>query len=148
MSSGYRLAPHLAARLVGLLMVGVAALVVLLTVVSAVFRWTPWVIIGSAVVAVVAAVVVATILLRVPVVQLDDEGYRVRLVRGAGVTAARWSQVADAVAASPRGIDCVVIRLRDGGATSIPVDALAAGRDEFAKDVRSHLRRAHESGAP
>ncbi len=148
MSSGYRLAPQLAARLVGLLMVGVAVLVVLLTVVSAVFRWTPWVIVGSAVVAVVAAVVVATTLLRVPVVQLDDDGYRVRLVRGAGVTAARWAEVADAVAASPRGIDCVVIRLQGGGTTTIPVDALAADRDEFAKDVQSHLRRSHGSGAP
>jgi hypothetical protein len=148
MSSGYRLAPHLAARLVGLLLVGVALLVVLLTVVSAVLRWTPWVIVGSAAVAVVAAVVVAAILLRVPVVQLDDDGYRVRLVRGAGVTAARWGDVADAVAASPGGIDCVVIRLRGGATTTIPVDALAADRDEFAKDVRSHLRRAHPSGSP
>ncbi len=147
MSSGYRLAPHLAARLVGLLLVGVAVLVVLLTVVSAVLRWTPWVIVGSAVVAVVAAVVIATILLRIPVVSLDDEGYRVRLVRGAGVTSARWGDVADVVAASPRDIDCVVIRLHGGGTTTIPVEALAADRDEFAKDVRSHLRRAHGSGA-
>jgi len=63
------------------------------------------------------------------------------------VTAAGWGDVADVVAASPRGIDCVVIRLRGGDTTTIPVDALAADRDAFAKDVRSHLRRAHGSGA-
>ena len=141
MSSGYRLAPHMAARLVGLLLVAVAGLVVLLTVVSAVFRWSPWVIIGSGVVAVVSAVAVASILLRVDVVRLDEDGYRVRLVRGAGVTSARWADVTEAVAASPRGIDCVVIRLRDGATTSIPVAALAADPTEFATDVRAHLRR-------
>ena len=141
MSSGYRLAPHMAARLVGLLLVAVAGLVVLLTVLSAVFRWSPLVIVGCGVVAVGSAVAVAAILLRVDVVRLDEDGYRVRLVRGAGVSAARWADVTEAVAASPRGIDCVVIRLRDGGTTTIPVDALAADRTEFATDVRAHLRR-------
>jgi hypothetical protein len=140
MSSGYRLAPHMAARLVGLLLVVVAGLVVLLTVVSAVLAWSPWVIVGSGAVSVVGAVVVASILLRVDVVSLDGEGYRVRLVRGAGVTSGRWADVTEAVAASPRGVDCLVIRLRDGRTTTIPVAALAADPSAFATDVRAHLR--------
>jgi hypothetical protein len=148
MSSGYRLAPHMAARLVGLLLVVVAGVVVLLTVVSAVLRWSPWVIVGSGAALVVAAVAVAAVLLRVEVVSLDDEGYRVRLVRGAGVTSARWADVTEAVAASPRGIDCLVIRLRGGGTTTIPVTALAADRSAFATEVRAHLRRAHGLSSP
>ncbi len=35
------------------------------------------------------------------VVHLDESGYRVALVRGAGVKEARWSDVEDAVTASP-----------------------------------------------
>jgi len=148
MSSGYRLAPHMAARLVGLLLVVVAGLVVLLTVVSAVLRWSPWVIVGSGAGLVAVAVAVAAVLLRVDVVSLDDEGYRVRLIRGAGVTSARWADVTEAVAASPRGIDCLVIRLRDGGTTTIPVTALAADRSVFATEVRGYLRRAEGLTSP
>jgi hypothetical protein len=75
------------------------------------------------------------------VVELDEEGYRVRMIRGAGVRAARWRDVEDAVAASPRGVDCVVLRLRDGRTTSIPVAAVDASREDFVEDLRAHLRR-------
>jgi hypothetical protein len=142
MSSGYRLAPPLAARLVGSLLVAVAALVLVLTVVTAVLRWSPSVLVGIGAGTVVLVAVAAFAVRRIEVVSLDDEGYRVRLVRGAGVTSARWSDAADAVTASPGGVDCLVIRLRDGRATTIPVSALAADRDVFAADVRDHLRRA------
>ncbi len=77
---------------------------------------------------------------RVTVVHLDETGYRVAMVRGAGVKEARWSDVEDAVTASPAGFPCVVIRLRDGGTTTIPVQALAADPDDFARDVRDRLR--------
>jgi hypothetical protein len=75
------------------------------------------------------------------VVHLDDEGYRVRLVRGAGVTKASWTDVEEVQAASTRGIDCLVLRLRDGRSTTIPVTAVAADRDDFARDVRDRVRR-------
>jgi len=142
MSSGYRLAPPLVARLVGSLLVSVAGLILVLTVLSAVLRWSPWVVVGAGAGAVALVVVAALVVRRTDVVSLDDDGYRVRLVRGAGVTSARWADATDAVTASPGGIDCLVIRLRDGGATTIPVSALAADRDAFATDVRDHLRRA------
>ena len=38
---------------------------------------------------------------RLAIVHLGAEGYRVRLVRGAGVRAAAWTDVAEAVTASP-----------------------------------------------
>ena len=142
MSSGYRLAPPLAARLVGSLLVVVAALVLVLTVVTVVLRWSPLVLVGVGAGMVVLVAVAGFAVRRIEVVSLDDDGYRVRLVRGAGVTSARWQEAADAVTASPGGIDCLVIRLLDGRATTIPVSALAADRDAFAADVRDHLRRA------
>ncbi len=142
MSSGYRLAPPLAARLVGSLLVGVAALVLVLTVVAAVLRWPPMVIVGVGAGTVVLVVAAALAVRRIEVVRLDEDGYRVRLVRGAGVTSARWAEATDAVTASPGGIDCLVIRLQDGGTTTIPVSALDADREAFVADVRDHLRRA------
>ncbi|WP_408897202.1 hypothetical protein ACJ5H2_20060 [Nocardioides sp. R1-1] len=79
---------------------------------------------------------------RLVVVRLTDAGYQVRMVRAAGVTDARWSEVEDAVAAAPSGIDCLVLRLRDGRSTTIPVQLVAADKDDFARDVREYLRRA------
>ena len=74
------------------------------------------------------------------VVRLDATGYRVSMVRGAGVKEGRWSEVEDAVTAAVRGFPCVVIRLRDGRTTTIPVQALAADPDDFARDVQERLR--------
>jgi hypothetical protein len=141
MSSGYRLAPALAARLVGLLLVLLAVLVLAGTLLVAVLDGPSALLLvigGGAVVAVVALVVP---LRSVRVVALDDEGYRVRMIRGAGVRTARWRDVSEAVAASPHGVDCVVLRLKDGRTTSIPVAAVDAARDDFVADLRAHLRR-------
>ncbi|MDN5746155.1 MAG: hypothetical protein L0H31_13685, partial [Nocardioidaceae bacterium] len=74
------------------------------------------------------------------VVRLTDIGYEVSMMRAAGVTEARWSQVEDAIAAAPKGIECLVLRLRDGGSTTIPVQLVAGDKDAFAREVRAHLR--------
>jgi hypothetical protein len=79
---------------------------------------------------------------RLSVVRLSATGYRVSLVRGAGVKEARWSEVEDAVATQPDAGPCVVLRLKDGRSTTIPTDLLAADKDDFARDVRDHLGRA------
>jgi hypothetical protein len=141
MASDYRLSPALGARLVGLLTVGVALLVFVATGVVALLDLHTLVLLPVAVVGVALVLGVGAWLRSTPVVHLDDEGYRVRLVRGAGVRSARWKDVAEAVASSPRGIPCLVLRLTDGRSTTIPVQAVAADRDEFARDVREHLRR-------
>ncbi|MGZ5405635.1 MAG: hypothetical protein ACXWDL_13370, partial [Nocardioides sp.] len=60
---------------------------------------------------------------------------------GAGTKAAAWRDVEDAVAASPGGIDCVVLRLRDGRTTSIPVEAVEVERQRFVAEIRAHLSR-------
>jgi hypothetical protein len=149
MSSDYRLAPALGARLLGAALVGLAVLVFVATLLAALLD------LSAVFVAVVAALGLAAVLggghlliRRVYVIRLGDDGYQVRLVRGAGVRDARWAEVEDAVTASPRGIDCLVLRLRDGRSTTIPVQVLAADREEFARDVRAHLDRSAGGSAP
>src|SRR5918995_4240759 len=127
MSSDYRLAPALGARLLGSALVGLAVLVFVVTLVVAVLGLSSVFVAVVAVLGLAAVLVVGHLLTRrAYVVRLGEDGYQVRMVRGAGVRAARWSEVEDAVTASPRGVDCVVLRLRDGRTTSIPVQVLAA----------------------
>ena len=59
-----------------------------------------------------------------------------------GVAARPWSDVERAVAADPRGVPCLVLRLKDGATTTIPVEALDGDRDAFAHDVRERLQAA------
>ena len=74
------------------------------------------------------------------VLRAEEDGYVVGPVRGAGVKRARWVDVAEAATASPRGVDCLVLRLRDGGSTSIPVAALAVDREDFVRQMQRRLR--------
>lgn len=75
------------------------------------------------------------------VVRFTDDGYRVQWVRGVGVAAARWKDVEDAVTTASAGSPVVVLRLRTGATTIIPVDMLAGDRDEFVRDLQRHLQR-------
>lgn len=142
--SDYRLNPALAARLMGAGLVVVALLVFLGTALVAVLH-LPLGLIGGLVVLVLLAVVVwVFVLLRASyVVRLTDDGYRVRFVRGAGVTAAAWVDVDDAVLADVAGSVCVVLRLKDGRTTAIPVAAIAGDCDAFVRDIHDHLQRGH-----
>lgn len=144
MSSDYRLSTALAARLLGLGLVVLGLVVFATTALVALLDLSVLVVLVVAAVGVGDLVAAGFVLRRrAYVVRLGEHGYRVRLVRGAGVTSARWKDVEDVVAASPRGIDCVVLRLRDGRSTTIPVAALAVDRDEFVRDLQAHLQRGH-----
>jgi hypothetical protein len=144
-STSYRLAPALAARLVGRSLVTLAVLVVVATLVGTFAGG--WLV--PATVAGAGLLVVAGwawwLLRRGTAVRLTDEGYDVRLLLGVGVARAPWSEVAEAVAASPRGEPCLVLQLVDGRSTRLPVAALAGDREAFARDVRRRLRDAHSS---
>jgi len=140
MSSDYRLSPAIGARLLGSALVGLAILVFVATVLAAVLDLSTIFVVVVAAVGLAAVLVAGHVLTRrTYVVRLGEDGYRVRLVRGAGVREARWVEVEDAVTASPRGVDCLVLRLRDGRTTTIPVQVLAVDREEFARQVRAHL---------
>lgn len=141
-ASDYRFAPAVSARIVGALLVVLALLLAVVTLVVAV-AGLPFLVLLVAAVLGVAGVFAAGHLLtrRVPVVRLDAAGYRVRLVRGAGVTAAAWTDVQEAVTATPQGLPVVVLKLIDGRTTTIPVTLLDTDRDEFVRVLRGYLQR-------
>ncbi len=139
----YRLAPLVVARFVGGYLVAMAVVLLVSTALLSAAGLNADLLVAILVVGLLGLIALAWWLRSgLSVVRLTAAGYRVRLVRGAGLKEARWADVEDAVAASPRDIDCVVLRLKDGRSTSIPVSLLAADKDDFARDVRDHLRRA------
>ena len=143
-ASDYRLSRPLAARMLGVLLVGLGVVVLLLTLAV----WLvdlPTAVLSAGVLLGAVAVLAAAVLLtrRTTVVRLDETGYRVRLVRGAGATEARWTDVEDVVTATVSGERCVVLRLRDGRTTTIPVRMLEGDADDFVRDLREHLDRGH-----
>lgn len=144
MTSDYRIARALAVRLWGILLVLLGGAVLLLALLVAV-AGAPARVLAFGMVAAVAMLLMSGVLLlrRGVVVRLDDLGYRVRFVRGAGVTQARWVDVEDVVATTVAGERCVVLRLRDGRTTTIPVRMLSGTGDGFVKDLQGHLNRGH-----
>ncbi len=143
MPSDYRFAPPLVVRFLGLVLVALGLLTVL-TVALAALLDVPALITGVVLFVVLAVVAAGFVLTRLtPLVHLDEAGYRVRLLRGAGVRAARWRDVEDVVTATVHGHDCVVLRLRDGRTTTVPVAVLDAPREVFVEDLRTHLDAGH-----
>jgi hypothetical protein len=142
--SEYRFAQPLVIRFMGgyLAVVGVFVFVVALLV--AVLH-LPTAVMTAGVVLVVVCVLAAGLLLTriATVVRLDDAGYWVRLIRGAGVRRARWTDVEDVVTSTVAGERCVVLRLRDGRTTTVPVRVLAGRPEDFVKDLRQHLDKGH-----
>ena len=140
----HRLAPAVTARLVGLAFLVLALTMFGVTVLVLTTGLPPDIIVAVLVAELVAVFAAAGWLRsRAYVVRFDDEGYSVRLVRGAGVTDGRWSEVTEAVAAQPRDVPCLVLKRVDGTTTSIPVGVLAVDRDDFAREVGARLARAH-----
>ncbi len=140
----YRLSGALTARLLGVAVAGLGALLIVLVVVVGLLS-LPRPVLTAGVLLIAAAVVAAGLLAlrRGYVVRLDRDGYRVRHVRGAGTTAARWTDVEDVVATLVAGERCVVLRLRDGRSTTIPVRMLSARTEDFVTDLQAHLNRGH-----
>ena len=139
--SDYRLSPALGARLVGLLLVALAVLLFTTTALVALADLPPDLLVVLAASGVVAVFGLGWFLTRrAYVVRFDTDGYRVRMIRGAGVTESGWKDVADAATGSPRGIPCVVLTLRDGRTTTIPVGTLAVDREQFVRDLQQHLQ--------
>jgi hypothetical protein len=145
----YRLAPALGVRLVGRSLVTLAVLVALATLLGLVLG-PGWVIAGAVTVVGLPAVGAWAwwLLRRAVAVRLTAGGYDVRLLAGVGATSASWSDVTEIVAQSPGGTPCLLLRLRDGRGTRLPMTALVGDPDAFARDVRGRVRDAHtERGA-
>lgn len=140
-TSDYRLSPAIAARLMGICLV-VIALVVFVTTAAVAFLDLHTLVLLVPVLLGLGVLVVAAVVLRRRgwVVRMTDQGYRVQWVRGVGVDAARWKDVEDAVTTTSNGAPCVVLRLRNGGTTTIPVQMLAIDRERFVRELQQRLQ--------
>jgi hypothetical protein len=140
----YGLAPALRVRLwgAGLVATGVVIVALALAVLAAdlprALVTIPLVV--GAVGLVVLGVVLAC---RWYVVRLDDIGYRVRFVRGVGRTQARWADVEDLTTTVVGGARCVVLRLRDGTSSTVPVNLIAGDQEQFVDELKRRLDSGH-----
>lgn len=139
----YPLAPVVVARFVGLGLVGLAVLMFVGTALVAGLDLPPDVLVVVLALALVGVMTLAWWLRsRAWVLRCTAEGYAVRLVRGAGVTEARWTAVEDAATVTRHDVPCVVLRLRDGRTTTIPVGVLAVDKEEFVRELQQRLQTA------
>ncbi len=141
-SSAYRFAGPVVVRLMsaGLVLVGLVE-AVLAVLVATVGLPALTLLAGPLLLVALLGLVVA--LRRRPVALLDEDGYQVRWVRGAGVKQSGWKDVEDVTAVSVAGERCVLLRLRDGRTTTIPVGVLAGSEQTFVRDLQQHLQRGH-----
>lgn len=145
MTVDYRIAPSLVARVLAAGLITTAVVVLALTAASSLIPNAPWWIAGAALLGVCGVAVLAWWLLRAAyVVRVDEHGYRTRFLRGVGTERARWKDVEDAVATHVAGDPCVVLRLRDGRSTTIPVTALAVDRERFVRELQERLQHGHK----
>jgi hypothetical protein len=137
----YRLAPTVQARLLGAAVVGLAILVFAGTVLVIVARIDfAWLFIPL--VAGIIAVIGFGWWLRnkAYVLRASAQGYKIAFVRGAGVREARWVDIQEAVTTMPAGTPCLELRLKKGGATTIPVTILSIDREQFVRELQAHLK--------
>ena len=140
----YRLAPAVAARVLGPVLVGVAALILVSTVLIAVVDLhSAWLLVPVALTLLVLVGTWWTWRQKGWIARFTAEGYRVQWVRGVGAASARWKDVEDAVTTTVADSPVVVLRLRDGRTTTIPVEMLAADREAFVRDVQARLQHGH-----
>jgi hypothetical protein len=143
-ASVHRLAPAVAARLLGVVLCAIAVLILLSTVALAVLDLhTVFLLVPVASTVVVLVLAWWTWRTKGWVARLTAEGYRVQWVRGVGTASGRWKDVEDAVTTTVADAPVLVLRLRDGRTTTIPVEVLATDRDAFVRDVQQHLQRGH-----
>jgi hypothetical protein len=77
------------------------------------------------------------------VLRLDETGYRVRVLRTAEARSARWTDVLDVQTGSVAGARSVILRLRDGRTTALPVDALEGDATGLVETLTAYLDRGH-----
>jgi hypothetical protein len=147
--SDYRFSGPLVLRLLGTGLAVVGALVVVLVVLGALLHLPSVALDAGVVLAAGGVVALGLVATRgVVVVRLDEAGYRIRFVRGAGVRQGSWTEVEDVTTATVAGERCVVLRLRDGRTSTVPVSLLAGRTEDFVDDLRDHLDRGHGYRTP
>ncbi|MBA3265431.1 MAG: hypothetical protein H0T14_03530 [Nocardioidaceae bacterium] len=92
----------------------------------------------------VALALCAIVLLRPPaLLRLTVDGYQISLVRGAGAKVARWADVMSVATQPVGGATCLVIMLRGGRTSVLPLSLLGACQGEAERDVQRRLDSAH-----
>ena len=140
----FALAPGLRAQLLGSGLVALGV-VVLGGVLLGWLAGLPTAVVSGLVVLAVVGVVTLGLLVGVRrwVVRLDADGYRVRAIRSAQARSARWSDVLDLQATTEPGSRSVVLRLRDGRTTALPVDLIEGDPAVLTQALSDHLDRGH-----
>ncbi|MDH2412972.1 hypothetical protein [Nocardioides sp. CER19] len=140
----YRLAPLVTVRFIGFYLCLLAVVVFIVTPLVILADWSLDVIVIVAILGLIGLAVTGWWLRsRAYIMRAAPDGYSVRMVRGAGVKAARWTQVEDAITTTIHDEPCVVLRLKDGGTTTIPVSVLAVDREQFVRELQQHLQHGH-----
>ncbi|RNL62079.1 hypothetical protein EFK50_09665 [Nocardioides marmoriginsengisoli] len=136
----YGLAPQLRARLMGAFLAVIGVVLLVMTVVVLAFS-LPGDVLSGLVILIVIGIFTLGFLLgkRWYVVRLDEVGYQVRFVRGVGTATARWVEVEDLATTYVHEEECVLLRLRDGRSTTIPVNLIEGDREEFVDELRARL---------
>ncbi len=133
------LAPALRLRLLGAGLLLVGLLVVLGVLVTALTGGPGTIVIVLVVLGGVAVLVLGLLLgVRHWVLRLDAVGYRVRVLR-TGVSSARWVDVLDLQAVNTGRTRCLVLRLRDGSTTTLPVDSVEGGPGRLTELLTARL---------
>lgn len=140
----YALRASLRARLLGAGLVAIGTVVVI----GVLLAWLadlPSAIVSGLVVLAGVGVLALGLLVGVRrwVLRLDRHGYRVRALRSARTTSARWSDVLDLQTTTVGGQRCALLRLRDGRTTTLPVDVLEGDPEALLRTLSEHLDRGH-----
>jgi hypothetical protein len=140
----FALAPALRGRLLGTGLVAIGLVATLGVLVTWITGLPSAFVSGLVVLAGVGVVALGLLVgVRRWVLRLDEAGYRVRVLRTAEARSARWTDVLDVQAGTVSGARCVVLRLRDGRTTALPVDAIEGDPAALTEALTTHLDRGH-----
>jgi len=140
----FALAPGLRARLLGTGLVAIGTVVLLGVLLAWLTDMSSTVVSGLVALAGLGVVVLVLLVgVRHWVLRLEEHGYRVRLLGSGEARSARWVDVLDMRATTVAGQRCVVLRLRDGRTTTLPVDVIEGDPSTLTEALAAHLDRGH-----
>jgi hypothetical protein len=144
----FALAPSLRARLLGTGIIAIGLVVLVGVLVTWAADLSAAYVSGLVALAVVGVLTLGVLVgVRHWVLRLDEHGYRVRVLRSVAgsdqARSARWTDVLDLQATTVAGQPCVVLRLRDGRTTVLPVRAIEGDPTSLTDALAAHLDRGH-----
>ncbi len=140
----FALAPTIRARLLGTGLAAIGTVVLVAVLLSSLVGLPTAFVTGLVVIAGLGVLTLGALVgPRHWVLRLDGHGYRVRGLRPGGARSARWTDVKDLQTSTLAGHRAVVLRLRDGRSTTLPVAALEGSASTLTQALSDHLDRGH-----